>query len=403
MRRWGDTYLTLDEGIAGVADFNYVEGFQLGTTGTLGFFTPSHRRWEVTPLLRYGFSSERWQEELTVRYYAPVEREAWLELSCGDRTTDFNPQPQLAHGQAAIAMSIFAWDHPKFYHLRHLTARGSTAVGDEVILTGTLSWQQREARPNSRWRSFFGSRVTQNDLPWPEGTTSATGVNPGAGLTSRSDSAWYFPTTEVLKLRADVAYTPGRRLLVLNDMEARSLSRYPTLTAGVEVTADVPRAHRSLADLRRRERWELGVEQTLRTTAGRLQYRAEVGTFTGQRDGQLMDYRHFEASRFGWQRQDPVTWFTLLDDYRLSTDRSWALLCSRLEGQRLLLSRLCGRRWPREVTERVGLRLLKVTSAPLHTELEYGWDFSRLLSLGASVAFADGAYDGVGVRLVIRY
>ncbi len=388
MYRWGDTYLTLDEGVGDLVDFNYVEGFQLGPQATVGHLTPGGHRWEVSPMVRYAFSAEDWQTRLTLRYYAPIEHELWAELSGGDVTTDFNPQPYLHGGQAAIAASIFAWDHTKYYRRRFASVGGGWSTGRDVLFESRITYERREARENSRWQSFFGAHVTDNAL-----------------YDNRLpiDSSYYFPTTEVLRLHLKAAYTPSRRLVILNDMETRSLSLFPTFTAGVEVISNIPRTHSNLADLRRRERWELGIEQTRNCSIGRLFYRGEVGTFTGPHDGLLMDWKHFDASRFGWQSRDEATWFTLLNDYELSTDRSWAMLCTRLEGKRLLLSRWMGKSWPQEVEERIAIRLLKITGAPLHSEVEYAWAIRPITTLGVTLGFADGRYDGVGLRWVTCY
>jgi hypothetical protein len=388
MYRRGDTYLTLDEGIGSWADFNYVEGLQLGPQFAVGHLTSGGHRWEVAPMVRYSFSANDWQTSLALRYYAPVERETWTELSGGDVTTDFNPHPYLRGGQAALAASLFAWDHTKYYRRRFASVGAGWSAGRDLLLESCLSYERRKARENSRWQSFFGTHVAAN-VPYD------------ARLPL--DSSYYFPTSEVLRLRLHAAYTPGRRLAVLNDMETRSLSLRPTFTAGVEVLTNLPRAHRSLSALRRRERWELGIEQTRTFPIGRLSYRGEVGTFTGPRDGLLMDWKHFDASRFGWQSRDELTWFTLLNDYALSTDRSWALLCTRLEGTRLFLSRCLSKQWPQDVEERLGLRLLKVTGAPLHSEVEYAWALRAVMSIGVTVGFADGRYDGVGLRWVTCY
>ncbi len=384
MYRRGDGYVILDEGLGCLADFNYVEGLQLGPQLTVGHMTASGARWEVSPLVRYGLSSHAWSGALEVRRDAPVASELWWAVGGGEVTEDFNSEAYLRRGQRALAQSIFGWRHPKFYRRTYAQLRGGWAAGRDWLWTAGATWSRRRQLWNARHRSFLGSWVADN-RPLVQGQALGD-----------------FASTEALELQLRAAYTPRRRVVVVNDRRALSLSDSPTLTAGVTVVSRVPEAHRSLSACRRHERWELGVEQVRRLASGyELSYRAEVGLHTGRRDSLLMDWKHFEASRFGWQAREEVTWFTLLDDYALSTDRAWALACGRLAGTHVLLPASWG--LPPEVEERLGLRLLRVQGRPLHSEVEYAWAIRGVTQLGVSVGWSDGRYAGIGVRWVTRY
>jgi hypothetical protein len=144
------------------------------------------------------------------------------------------------------------------------------------------------------------------------------------------------------------------------------------------------------------------VNQQLSTSLGRLSYQGEVGCFTGKRDGLLVDMKHFSASRFGWQQCESLTWMQGLHDYQLSTDRSWALLATSLQSNRLLLLRwLSAAGWRQDdIAESLSLRLLQVEKADLHTEVGYAWSLRRALTLGICWWWNASRYDGAGVRLV---
>lgn len=375
MLREEENYWICEEGIGNLVDFNFVDGLSLGPKLTWGHFLADRSRWEVSPVLRWSLASHRFSGDLAVRYCAPVEQERWIEISGGEYTQDFNRNPFLTDGQSALAMSFFGWDHAKFYRLTHATLCGGTSLGADWLFSAGVEWQRCQAVQNHRWQSFFGKHISENG---PD-----------------------FATHQVMKLSARATYTPGRRVVVFNDMESQSLSPHPTFGAAVEATTRA-----SLSEgwnhLRRRERWELSVTQPLNLRPGRLTYYAEGGFFTGRRNGLLMDMKHFDASRFVWQTHESLTWFSRLDDYRLSTDRAWLMACAELSGRRLFLSRWGASAgwWPPEADESVAVNLLQVDGADLHSEYSYSWKFRGLLTLGVTVAFDGADYESVALRLV---
>jgi hypothetical protein len=484
MYRWqNNVYVKSEEALFTPADFNFVEGMMLGPQFTVGRVMSNGARWETGLMGRYSFSRNGWQGEGALRYYAPIDADFRYEVSGGDITTDFNGDAFLRGGQAALARSLFGWDHTKFYRKTHLTARAEGSVARDVVMGGWFGWQRRAALSNHRLRSFFGSiaapnvpenyldmyantatpintamsinadafvntntsggtdtykynnsyvsskaggasisgadtyKYNNNYVPSKAGGAAISGADTykynnscvpskaGGADISGADSynnGYTFPTTEVLKAGISVAYTPHRRLVVLSDMRSQTLSAYPTFTAEVEATTGMPRAHHSLGSLRRRERWQVGVNQQLSTSLGRLSYQGEVGCFTGKRDGLLVDMKHFSASRFGWQQRESLTWMQGLHDYQLSTDRSWALLATSLQSNRLLLLRwLSAAGWRQDdIAESLSLRLLQVEKADLHTEVGYAWSLRRALTLGICWWWNASRYDGAGVRLV---
>lgn len=388
MYRRGDGYLILPDGLGELVTMNYVDGFSLGPHFTAGRMLSDGSRVEVEPTLRYAFGRRVWQGGGALRYILPPERQTWFGVSAGRHSRNFDPDPRLAGSQADMAMSLFGWDHQKFFDLTHAGLTASGPVSDPLLLTASWQWQRRGRLDNHRRRSLFGRRAGAN-LP-------STYRHPGGG-DWEADPVLNFGRHEtfIYSLRFD--YTRGAGVLVVDDMTARTVSMYPTWTLALELST-LPTFNPATRGWVRYERVEAGVKQTIDRAPCHWRYEASAGFFPDRHGMMLADFRHFDASGFAWQATDGLTWFSLLDDYELSTDRWWLEAHGELLHERLWLSRLAR---IDGLGEYLQAHFLQVPWRAPHTEFSYGVTMGQWMRIGCSVGFDGAHYDGVAFNLIL--
>lgn len=388
MYRRGDDYLILPAGLGELVSMNYADGFCLGPHFTAGRLLPGGARVEVEPTLRYAFGRRVWQGGGALRYILPPERQTVFEVSAGRHSRNFDPEPRLSASQAGMAMGLFGWDHPKFFELTHAGLTVAGPVADPLLLTASWQWQRRGRLDNHRRRSFFGKRAGPN--------VPSTYRHPG-GEGWEADPVLAFDRHETFLYGLRLDYTRGAGVLVVDDMTARTVSMYPAWTLSLELST-LPTLNPAARGWVRYERVELGVRQSVDRAPLHWRYCASAGIFPERHDMMLADFRHFDASGFAWQATDGLTWFSLLDDYELSTDRWWLEAHGELLHERLWLSRLAR---VDGLGEYVQVHFLQVPWRAPHTELSYGLSLGQWMRAGFSVGFDGAAYDGVALNLIL--
>lgn len=388
MYRHGDRYLILPDGLGELVTMNYVDGFSLGPHFTVGQRLADGARVEIEPTLRYAFDRRVWQGGGAVRYILPPERQTMIEVAAGHHSRNFDPNPRLAGSQAGMAMSLFGWDHAKFFDLTHAGLTFSTPVADPLLLTASWQWQRRSRLDNHRRRSLFGKSAGAN-IP-------ANYRHPGRE-DWESDPVLAFGRHETFLYGLRFDYTRGAGVLVVDDMTARTVSMYPTWTLALELST-LPTLNPTARGWVRYERVEAAVSQTIDRAPCHWRYRASTGLFPERRGMMLADFRHFDASGFAWQVTDGLTWFSLLDDYELSTDRWWVEAHGELRHERLWLSRrasLYG------LGEYLQAHVVQVPWHAPHVEFSYGVTLEQWIRIGCSVGFDGADYDGVAFNLIL--
>lgn len=389
MYRAGDTYLLLPDGLGELVSMNFVDGFCLGPHFTAGRRLADGARLEVEPTLRYAFSRRVWQGGAALRYLSPPRRQTMVEVAAGRHSRNFDPNPRLAGAQAGMAMSLFGWDHQKFFDLAHAGLTVSGPVSDPLQLTVSWQWQRRGRLDNHRRRSFLGKRAGPN--------VPSTYRHPGGGEDWEADPVLAFDRHETFLYGLRFDYTRGAGVLVVDDMTARTVSMYPTWTLALELSTR-PAFNPAAAGWVRYGRVEAGVGQTVDRAPMHWRYRASAGFFPVRRDMMLADFRHFDASGFAWQATDGLTGFSLLDDYELSTDRWWVELHGELLHERLWLSRLAR---VEGLGEYLQAHFVQVPWRAPHTELSYGVALGRWMRVGCSAGFDGATFDGVAFNLIL--
>lgn len=353
-------FISLENGIGDFVGMNFVDGYTLGPKATFGIINKNYSRWEIDEDIKWGFSREKLMAKGVLRYVFQPQYFGFLEIFGGRFTTDFDRTPRMDEYQQGIAASLFGWNHNKLYEQTNIGLRGSVALAYFLQMRGEVAWEKRTQVENHRKCSVFGKKGKTN-VPFVQNEPMAD-----------------FAEDKLLRMNLGFDFTPGRRIIVSDDITSTSESQYPTFS--LMSSAGVNDGLRFLS-------LELSIagKTQMSSKDNQLQYFVSGGFFPVEKQVLLIDYHHFDASRFAWQRNNTITWFSLLDNYELSTSKRW------LEGHI---------EWDYKHLY-AQVHAVKVPDMPAHEEVSLGVDVMDV-RIGASVGFNDADYDGVAFNLILN-
>lgn len=395
-RREGSRYLILKDGLSGWFGVDYVNGFNYGPDLTLGRVMSDYSRWEVDVDLKYSVEREELMERLVLRRILRPEYFGYVELFGQRFTEDFDSDPLMSANHRATATSLFGWNAYKLYLKTAFGARGSVALTGELQLDAGVWWEGRERMVNNRKRNVF--RVIGEDN-YPR----MRGYDPTV--------AEYCPLTnwkqdQLVRMDMQLSYSPGRWILVKDDMHSSATSDNPVFAFKASVAyngnwRDGADYGTLQEDASRDEEicWgygvrylslELNVSQQQKKGKDQWRYFGSAGYFVVRNNIGLADMRHFDASHFLWQESNTLTWFSLLTNYELSTSKRWV----ELHGEYL-------RQHNKAFGQYVQAHYLSVVDHCPHYELSYGWQLPGEMRIGLSAGMDGSTFDGLGFNLIL--
>jgi len=178
-------------------------------------------------------------------------------------------------------------------------------------------------------------------------------------------------------LNLEFNYQFGQQHVVFDDMTCRSKSSYPQISLLADV--GMGKWHFASFDLR------IGQDISLPRGEDQLRYLVSGGGIYKHGDLSLTDWHHLDASRFWWQHDNQLSRFVMLDNYELSTDRSWMEGHVEWSSDQMMLTQLT--RNGMLLKEYVQAHVVKVPTHRVHWELQYGIDLLNIWRLGVAVGF----------------
>lgn len=373
--RTGPWYIRIPNGLGNLLSANYVDGYTVGPHATFGYVNAQGGRIEIEEHIRWAFSRNVLLANGAISYIFPPERRTEVSVFGGKTTIGFDADPVLEQSQSLLASGLFGWNKEKLYEQTAVGVRGRTALTKDVEVDGQLMWERREQMFNHRKRNIFGVSSKDN-IPYVDGRPEQM-----------------FAPEELVRVELGAKWQKGSTLHVIDDMTSRVVSSEPAW--GLKMTSGIGEGLRYLS-------FEANVEQQMILTwtdedYRTLHYFAAAGFFANRDRMLLMDYRHFDSSKFPWLTRNVVTHFSLLNDYERSTNRHWVEVHADYMDINLLFSR-----WVDgfSLGEYVQTHFL-VTERRTHTEFSYGFDFESKFRLGFSIGLNDLKWDGIGLNLVL--
>ncbi len=364
----GQWYMEIPDGINDLSVMNFVDGYSFGPHAIFGYMSPSRQRFEVEETVRWAVSREAWLAKGALRWYSPVERAVMVELHGGRHTEDYDHDPTMPMSQSLLATGIFGWNHYKLLERTDAGLRLAFPVGNDLDVRMHLAWERRREMENHKLTTIFGTHGQDNVPRLRVGKTA-------------SELMLYEGETDgdMALLNLEFNYQFGQQHVVFDDMTCLSRSSYPRFSLLTDL--GMGKWHFASFDLR------ISGDNNLSRGEDELSYLVSGGAIYKHGDLSLTDWHHLDASRFWWQKDNALSRFVLLDNYELSTDRSWMEGHIQWASDRMLLTWLT--RNGMFLKEYVQAHVVKVPTHRPHWELQYGIDLFRFWKFGVAVGFDD--------------
>lgn len=359
--RHGDYFIS-NHGISDFYSFDYVNGYNYGPELTLGKVRKDLSRLEIDINTKYADSRNVLMSKGAVRYVLKPEYNGFFEVFGGQFTSDFDHQPMMNQLNKEYALVLFGWDKSKLYEQTSAGVKGSIALNEDFQIKGQIGWERRRQLQNYRLRNTFRKKGNPN-IPkvqhknYPDFET---------------DNATLFET--------GLVYSPGRQLFMSDDLTLLEKNSKPIYS--LKVSGGVNHKHMEFLSLE----LATGGTHSHQDDGYEFGYYASAGFFPVRNNVLLMDYHHFDATHFLWQTSYRISWFSLLDEYELSTSKSW------IEGH-------VEWDWQYFYTQ---AHAVKVPDMPSHEEISCGMKYGTIVRLGLSIGFDDASFDGVAFNFIYK-
>ena len=370
-------WLTLPRLFAYIPEYNFIDGFWLGTKLKMGVKLSPSSSLRFTPLFYYTTARKSGvgQGELTLDY-APRRRGS-LSLTGGVLSADYNGESGESRLINALSGLLFGYNRVKLYEKTFFTVTHAIEPFNGVLFSSSLSWQRRRMLENRLHRSWLG-RAAEPNIP-------------------ENASFRSMPSNDLLKASFSLKYTPACYDRMYEGRKVYEAPRYPIFTLRYE------RAF-PMEGLRRPASYhliQLSANQEVRFGLfNRLRWQAEGGAFYDKKNFRFPDFKHFASTDIGLMERSFDAGFQLMNNYALSADTRWAQAGLSWYTPYLLLKQL-----PflsdKLFDEALHLRSVAVYGRRIYTEAGYSLGLSSILRGGVFVGFEGSKFHSAGVSISV--
>lgn len=361
--------------------FNTVEGVNINVSGTLKHeFDSLKKSFEVTPIFRYGFSSEDFYSTVKIAYHNKRESGfSRIAIAGGRFVSQFNEDEPIHPHINTLNTLLFRRNYMKIYEKQYAQVDYYFAPSDWLVLNTSIEWGQRQELFNtSDYSLFYRKRDFTSNEPFNY-ELEDTG----------------FPQHQALSFKASIRYWPIKKYAVYNGKKRPLRDRSPELLISYEkgiaswLGSDVDFDHLSAGI---KHSFVFGV-------SGKLEFELLGGAFLNNDEMFFMDYQHFEGNRTILSSIKPAGAFRLLDYYAFSTNDAYFSGHTHYQFRKFLFTQLPEIRFS-GIRENIFFNYLKAEASPHYYEVGYSLDrIFRLLRLEVAASFHDSHYQEVGLRV----
>ena len=283
--------------------YNTVEGFvpYLRLSYTKRYENFSYYR--ITPELRYGFSNQRFNARLNLRYYYNPQRFASVGFSGGRFIEQLNQDSPLQPIDNSIYTLFLEKNYLKIYEKLHFRFRHSIELTNGLYFTGNLEWAQRNPLENTTDFSFRDKEEREFTANFPDNQ-------------ELDDTSFEQHRVSLVNLR--LRWQPGQMYIRRPYRKFITKTKYPSIW--VELRAAIPDVLGSDLNF---QHLSGGVRHDINFgLVGSGIMMMETGGFLSKDSLSFVDYKHFNGNRtiFG---HFEIGNFQLLDYYQHSTAKPY--------------------------------------------------------------------------------
>ncbi|TCZ73858.1 DUF5686 and carboxypeptidase regulatory-like domain-containing protein [Flaviaesturariibacter aridisoli] len=269
--------------LLGTFSYNTVEGFVVDARATytkrLDTFSMSRRSFSITPEVRYGFSNQHLNPNLTLNYRFGQKRFRSITVAGGSDVFQFNNDKPVSE---FLNTFTTLWDNInrlKIYEARFLRLNYEQGLEDGFLANVGLQYQDRIPLENT---SDYVLRDNKERLFTPNFPDPFTDSN--------------ITRHQAFILSAGLRWQPGTRYVEFPNRRISIGSRYPVFSVNFIQALQGPMG----GDVQY-SKWNFGVAHSINLRlGGRMNYQFQLGGFLNKDSLQSPDYIHFKgnATRF---------------------------------------------------------------------------------------------------------
>lgn len=291
----------------GGVQFNTVQGY---TAKANIFYTKNYddfkRFFRANASLQYGFSDDRLRATGSLSYKFNNISRAFLTLSGGVRTEQFNPAIPIAPFINTISTLFFEDNYLKLYDKSYVQLNYSEELFNGFRLYSGLSYERRKSLFNTTDQVYIN-----------EDNDTYTSNNP---LDETAYGVESFETHNILKANVSAQINFGQEYLSYPNSKFNVGNEdYPTLTLSYEKGFGATNSDYNFDQIKARLYQSFNIADK-----GRFRYNVRAGKFFNADDIAFMDYQHFNGNQTHVSTEGNYTnVFNNLDYYAGSTNDAY--------------------------------------------------------------------------------
>ena len=357
-------------GILGmVPEYNYVDGYWIGTSLNLKIKRKEHSAWNIKPSAYWATARERILWKLDVDFkYAPLKF-GELNISGGSTSEDYMEN----HGMLRVenTYNSFLWgvNSAKFYQKDFVKVENRIEIINGLNLFADVEYADRNTLENNDDYSLFKKKneITPN-------------IPPYAGNLNEQYS-------KLAKYGIRLSYTPELYYMIEKGKKRYVRTRFPSI--GVSFKQGIPLEG---ADYSKFYSLDLTASQYIYSGLfNRFHYMINAGKFLNNNEFNYIDYKHFNSANQMFTGKDFETSFSLLPYYTYSTNKEWIQAMASYRSDYLLLKRLPFLQG-KQLRESIHGKFLHTPDKKYYSE----WGYSiELSSMGGALGVKAGVFVGL--------
>jgi hypothetical protein len=282
--------------------YNTVEGLVANLQLSFRKRYENRKQWEISPVLRYGFSSERFYAKIGGGYTYQPEKLARISAEGGQFVVQFNETEPISPFVNSLYTLLLNRNYLKLYEKSFVRVFHTSEISNGLYLTAGAEYAQRTALQN---------HISSPLLDWSERSYTPNAPE----MAEAADTE--FDRNNAILLQAGVRIRFSQEYISRPNQKIILGSKYPQLLLNYRGALSVFQTDARFDEIRigAQDELELGL-------FGSIRYQASAGTFTNRSRAFPMDLHHFSGNRTIFARPTFDS-FQLLDYYRYSTQHNY--------------------------------------------------------------------------------
>lgn len=365
----------------GAFSFNSVDGLRVEFPFNYTLADTTDHLTRFQPTLAYGFVRRKLDASLSVQHRLNGMSRAWISVSGGTTTADFNRTSPLSVLTNDLYTLWLEENYKRYYRRDFGQVMFRRDIHNGLTINLMADYSNNIALTNHTSYSFIDYENKQIRPNIPE---------------NKQMEPWQLLSHQSMVGRIELEYTPRYRYRVKNQVKTYAESRYPTFNliyrggfsgiAGSDSRYDLLKAGI-------RQQFHFGIDD-------HFNYSLTAGTFLNNESVFFEDFQHFNTQPTGFLFASYDNSFRLLPFYGYSTQKSFTETHTNWQTRRMVVKLLPVFRNSALLSEALFVNMLFTPEIKNYAEIGYGLhNLLLLFNVEAVAGFENGAYRSAGIKV----